>query len=514
MTQPAVRHLIVVLGDQLDADAAAFDDFDPMQDAVWMAETTQESTHVPSSKNRSVMFLSAMRHFALALRSLQRRVCYQHLDDAQAAPTLSQALARDVAALGPQRLIMTEPGEWRVLHDLRHTAHTLGVPLEVRPDRHFMCSVREFAAYAKGRKQLRLEGFYRHMRQRHDVLMHNGEPIGGQWNFDKDNRGTFGAKGPGTLPAPTRVAPDAMTQDVMQLVQQRMADHPGDCSGFAWPVTRAQALLALQDFVQRRLPHFGAYQDAMWEGQVWLYHAHLSAALNLKLLRPREVIDAAVAAYNQGHAPLQATEGFVRQILGWREYVRGIYWTQMPDYATRNALDAHGDLPAFYWSGNTDMACLADAIGQTLRHGYAHHIQRLMVTGLYALLLGVRPQAVHQWYLAMYVDAVEWVELPNTLGMSQYADGGVMASKPYAASGAYIKRMSNHCKGCRYDPSQRTGQSACPFTTLYWDFLLRHQATLQRNPRMALPLKHLANLSSQDQAAIQAQAHAHRQHVA
>jgi deoxyribodipyrimidine photolyase-related protein len=514
MTQPTVRHLIVVLGDQLDADAAAFDDFDPMQDVVWMAETMQESTHVPSSKNRSVMFLSTMRHFAHALRGLQRRVCYQHLNDAQAVPTLSQALARDVAALGPQRLIMTEPGEWRVLHDLRHTAHNLGVPLEVRPDRHFMCSVREFAAYAKGRKQLRLEGFYRHMRQRHDVLMHNGEPIGGQWNFDKDNRGTFGAKGPGTLPAPTRVAPDAMTQDVMQLVQQRMADHPGDCSGFAWPVTRAHALLALQDFVQKRLPHFGAYQDAMWEGQVWLYHAHLSAALNLKLLRPREVIDAAVAAYNQGHAPLQATEGFVRQILGWREYVRGIYWTQMPDYATRNALDAHGDLPAFYWSGNTDMACLADAIGQTLRHGYAHHIQRLMVTGLYALLLEVRPQAVHQWYLAMYVDAVEWVELPNTLGMSQYADGGVMASKPYAASGAYIKRMSNHCKGCRYDPSQRTGQSACPFTTLYWDFLLRHQATLQRNPRMGLPLKHLANLSPKDQAAIQAQAHAHRQHVA
>ena len=514
MTTRRVRHLVVVLGDQLDDQAAAFDDFDPTQDAVWMAEVMQESTHVPSSANRCVMFLSAMRHFAQTLQDQGRQVVYQRLDAPNAADTLAQALAQDVPTLKPQRLIMTAPGEWRVLQALRQAADALGLPLDVREDRHFMCSVRDFAAYAKGRKQLRLEGFYRHMRQRHNILMNGAEPEGGQWNFDKDNRGAFGAKGPGTLPLPTRVAPDAITQDVMQLVQQRMANHPGDCSGFAWPVTRAHALQALHDFVQQRLPLFGTYQDAMWEGEVWLYHAHLSAALNLKLLRPQEVIEAATAAYQQGQAPLAAVEGFVRQILGWREYVRGIYWTQMPAYAERNTLNAQGELPAFYWNGQTDMACLADAIGQTLRHGYAHHIQRLMVTGLYALLLGVRPQAVHAWYLAMYVDAVEWVELPNTLGMSQYADGGVMASKPYAASGAYIKRMSNHCKGCRYDPSQRTGERACPITTLYWDFLLRHKPQLQSNPRMALPLKHLARLSATDTAAIQAQAHAHRQLVA
>jgi deoxyribodipyrimidine photolyase-related protein len=275
-------------------------------------------------------------------------------------------------------------------------------------------------------------------------------------------------------------------------------------------VTRAQALQALHDFVQQRLPLFGRYQDAMWPGEPWLYHAHLSAALNLKLLNPREVVAAAVAAHDAGQAPLASVEGFVRQILGWREYVRGVYWTQMPGYLERNALGAEADLPPWYWSGATHMACLRDAIEQTLAHGYAHHIQRLMVTGLYALLLGVQPKQVHAWYLAVYVDAVEWVELPNTLGMSQYADGGLMASKPYVATGRYIERMSPHCKGCRYDPAQRSGERACPFTTLYWDFLLRHASTLARNPRMAPQVKNLARLDAAQRQGVAARAAAIR----
>jgi deoxyribodipyrimidine photolyase-related protein len=373
--------------------------------------------------------------------------------------------------------------------------------------------VREFAAHARGRKSLRMEYFYREMRKRHGVLMQGAagdQPEGGQWNFDAHNREAFSAAGPGAVPPRAVFEPDALTREVMALVEARFAAHPGRLDGFAWPVTREQALVALQRFVAERLPCFGRYQDAMWPGEPWLYHAHLAAALNLKLLHPREVVAAAVAAYRAGAAPLAGVEGFVRQILGWREYVRGIYWTRMPGYAGLNALEAQEDLPAWYWTGETDMACLRDAITQTLQHGYAHHIQRLMVTGLFALMLGVQPQQVHAWYLAVYVDAVEWVELPNTLGMSQYADGGLMASKPYVATGKYIQRMSPHCQGCRYDPAQRTGDRACPYTTLYWDFLMRHESALAANPRMALQVKNVARLDAGQKQAIRERAAAIR----
>jgi deoxyribodipyrimidine photolyase-related protein len=268
---------------------------------------------------------------------------------------------------------------------------------------------------------------------------------------------------------------------------------------------------ALHLFIEQRLPLFGRFEDAMWPGEPWLYHSQLSAALNLKLLTAREVVQAAEAAYRTGKVPLESAEGFIRQILGWREFVRGIYWTQMPGYLERNALDARQDLPAWYWTGHTDMACLRDAITQTLAHGYAHHIQRLMVTGLFALLLGVRPQQVHAWYLAVYVDAVEWVELPNTLGMSQYGDGGLLASKPYVATGRYIQRMGGPCAGCRYDPAQRTGDRACPYTTLYWDFLMRHEERLARNARMALQVKNVARLSPAEREALAQRADAIRQ---
>jgi deoxyribodipyrimidine photolyase-related protein len=286
----------------------------------------------------------------------------------------------------------------------------------------------------------------------------------------------------------------------------RFRDHPGSLSDFDWPVTLFQARTALSDFIVNRLPDFGDYQDAMWTGQPWLYHSRLSAAMNVKILNPREVVSAAEEAYRTGRAPLAAVEGFIRQILGWREYVRGIYWRFMPEYLERNALKATRPLPDFYWTGDTDFACLKAAIGQTLQFGYAHHIQRLMVTGLFALLLGVDPKHVHEWYLAVYVDAVEWVELPNTLGMSQFADGGIMASKPYCASGKYIQRMSNYCQGCRYDPAESTGETACPFTTLYWDFLMRHEAMLAANPRTVMQVKNLNRLSNEKKSAIRSQA--------
>lgn len=497
-----VRTLVLVLGDQLDLEAAAFDGFDPAQDAVWMAEVAEESTHVWSSQPRIALFLAAMRHFAQALQAAGRPLHYRRLDDPANRGSLAAELQATLAALAPQRVVMTAPGDWRVWQALQRVVAQAGLALEVCEDRHFYTTVREFAAHAKGRKSLRLEYFYRELRQRHRVLMEGDQPVGGQWNFDADNREAFGAEGPGPLPEPARFAPDALTHEVLALVQQRFAAHPGRLDSFAWPVTRAQALQALARFVADRLPLFGRYEDAMWPGEPWLYHSQLSAALNLKLLNPREVVQAAEAACRAGRVPLESAEGFIRQILGWREYVRGIYWTQMPGYLERNALDATQDLPAWYWTGETGMACLRDALAQTLAHGYAHHIQRLMVTGLYALLLGVRPQQVHAWYLAVYVDAVEWVELPNTLGMSQYGDGGLMASKPYVATGRYIQRMGGPCASCRYDPGQRTGERACPYTTLYWDFLMRHEQRLAGNARMALQVKNVARLGAAERAAI------------
>jgi deoxyribodipyrimidine photolyase-related protein len=505
-----LRHLVLVLGDQLDAQAAAFDDFDAAQDSAWMAEVAEESTHVASSKPRSVMFLSAMRHFADELRASGRPLHYMRLDDPANKGNLAAQLAADIDRLRPAGLVMTAPGDWRVLQAIKAVAQARGLPLDIREDRHFFGTVREFAAHARGRKSLRMETFYREMRRRHGVLMQGDEPAGGRWNYDEDNRESFGTAGPGAVPPRAHFAPDAITREVIALVEARFPDHPGHLASFAWPVTRAEARVALESFITERLPHFGRHQDAMWPGEPWLYHAHLAAALNLKLLNPREVVTAAEAAWHAGAAPLPSVEGFIRQILGWREYVRGIYWTRMPGYAELNALGAQQDLPAWYWTGDTGMACLRDAITQTLAHGYAHHIQRLMVTGLFALLFGVRPQQVHAWYLAVYVDAVEWVELPNTLGMSQYADGGLMASKPYAATGKYIQRMSPHCRGCRYDPAQRTGERACPFTTLYWDFLLTHEARLAANPRMALQVKNVARLDDDQRMAIRERAAAIR----
>jgi deoxyribodipyrimidine photolyase-related protein len=497
-----LRNLIVVLGDQLDLDAAAFDAFDARVDAVWMAEVDDESTHVWSSKPRTAMFIAAMRHFALALQSADRPLHYTRLDAPGNAGSLAAQLQADILRLKPAGLVMTAPGDWRVLQAIKAVAQAKTLPLDIREDRHFFCSIADFAAHAKGRKSLRMEYFYREQRKRHQILMQGDEPVGEQWNFDADNREAFGAAGPGTVPPRAVFEPDAVTREAIALVDARFAGHPGRLGSFAWPVTRAQALLSLQVFISERLPLFGRYQDAMWPGDPWLYHAHLSAALNLKLLNPREVVAAAEAAYRDGHAPLSSVEGFIRQILGWREYTRGVYWTRMPAYLDGNALDAQQDLPAWFWTGATDMACLRDALAQTLEHGYANHIQRLMVTGLYTLMLGVQPRQVHAWYLAVYVDAVEWVELPNTLGMSQYADGGVMGSKPYIATGKYIQRMSPHCKGCRYDPAQRSGDSACPFTTLYWDFLMRHEAALTRNPRMTLQVKNVAKLTDAQKQAV------------
>ncbi|WP_101927672.1 MULTISPECIES: cryptochrome/photolyase family protein [Luteimonas] len=508
MSDRPVRHLIVVLGDQLDASASAFDGAEPAHDVIWMAEVAEESTHVWSAKARTALFLSAMRHFAQDRRAEGWNVQYRALDDADNSGNLGAELASAIARLRPRTVRLTAPGDWRVLQLIRAATAAADVPLVIAPDRHFYCDVRAFADWAREQRELRLESFYRHLRRRHGVLMDGDAPAGGRWNFDPENRAPFDRQGPGVVPPPPRVEPDAITRDVLDLVRTRFADHPGELEPFAWPVTRAEALHVLDHFIDERLPAFGRWQDALWPDAPWLWHSQIASALNLKLLNPREVVGAVEAAWRAGRAPLAAAEGYIRQILGWREYVRGVYWTQMPRYADTNVLQANGDLPGFYWTGDAPMPCLADALRQTLSLGYAHHIQRLMVIGLYAQLLGVEPAQVHRWFLAVYVDAVEWVEMPNVLGMSQFADGGLMSSKPYIASGRYIERMSAgaFCRQCRFDPGQRTGPRACPYTRLYWDFMLRHEALLADNPRMRPQLRSLERLDDAERTIIRDEA--------
>ena len=496
-----VRHLVLVLGDQLDHASAAFDGFDPGRDRVLMIEAAGESTHVWSHKARTALFLSAMRHFADALRGRGWTVDYRALGDGD-SEDLVDILAARLRDHVPRKMVLVEPGEWRLEQAIRALCERERVALDLRDDLHFMISRTGFADWAKKYRQPRMEFFYRMMRERHGVLMDGDEPAGGRWNFDADNRSGFGRKGPGLVPPPLRFEPDAITREVIAEVEVRFADHPGSTADFDWPVTREQALAALADFVDHRLELFGHHQDAMWTGQPWLWHARLSAAMNLKLLSPREVVAAAVSAWRERGLPLQSVEGFVRQVIGWREFIRGMYWLDMPRMRDANHYGHARALPRWNWTGDTGMNCMRAAIGQTLRHGYAHHIQRLMVTGQFALLAEIAPQQVEDWYLAVYVDAVEWVELPNVAGMALYADGGRFTSKPYVASGAYIQRMSNYCDGCRYTPSARSGEAACPVTVLYWHFLDRHQAEFAANPRTALMAKNLQKLAPAERTAI------------
>jgi len=500
-----VRRLVLVLGDQLDAAAAPLRVLDRSHDAVAMFEVAEEATHVPSHKQRTALFLAAMRHFALDRHRAGCRVHYIPLDDAENTHALGSELERAVRALRPETVVCTQPGEWRVKQSLERAAERAGVTLEMRPDEHFLTDLAEFDRWMAGRRRPVLEHFYRWQRRRLDVLLSSdGSPVGGAWNFDAENRRAF--RNAPQPPPPYAPRPDAITRAVLELVERRFADHPGRLAGFRWPVTRAAARRALADFVRHRLPLFGTYQDAMWAGAPFLYHSLLSAPLNLKLLNPRECVAAALAAYESGAAPLNSVEGFVRQVIGWREFIRGLYWHAGPEYGRRNELDQHGHLPEFYWTGDTEMVCLRECLGQVLEYGYGHHIQRLMVTGNFALLAGVHPRHISDWYLAMYVDAVDWVTLPNTLGMVMHADGGLVGTKPYAASGRYIQRMSNYCSSCRFNPAQRVGDDACPFTTFYWDFLLRYARWFRGNRRMALIVKNAQAIPAAERRAIQQRA--------
>ena len=470
--------LVLVLGDQLTPEVAALRAADKARDVVVMAEVMGEGTSVPHHPQKIALILAAMRKFAAGLAADGWRVAYSRLDDPENTQSLSGELVRRASEFGAGEVLATKPGEWRVLRDLE----ALPLPVRMLGDDRFLCSEAEFAAWAKGRKQLRMEWFYREMRRKTGLLMEGDQPAGGQWNFDHDNRKP--AQSDLLRARPRDFAPDAVVEEVLALVEARFP-HFGRLRPFRWATDRAGALEALRDFVAERLPRFGEEQDAMLEGEAFLSHAVISPYLNIGLLSPMEVCRAVEDAWRAGRVPIQAAEGFIRQVLGWREYVRGIWALEGPSYLERNAL-AHGRaLPGVYWGGETGMACMKAAVGQTRDLGYAHHIQRLMVTGNFALLAGLDPSAVHEWYLSVYVDAFEWVEAPNTLGMSQFADGGLLGSKPYVSSGAYIDRMSDHCGGCRYRVKEKVGERACPFNMLYWHFLVRHRERFRANPRMA-----------------------------
>ena len=498
--------LRLILGDQLSFDIAALAGLDPGRDIVLMMEVLEENTYVWHHKQKVVLFLSAMRHFADDLIKRGVTVDYVKLEAPDNSSTLTKEIQRAVTRHAPDRLVVTEPGEWRVQAMVEGWEATMGRPVEVRADNRFFASRSRFAQWAEQRGTWRMEHFYREMRREHAILMEGDQPAGGEWNFDSENRKAL----PASIVPPDRrrFAPDDTTREVMALVERRFNSNFGGLEEFGWPVTRAAALLALDDFIANGLPHFGDYQDAMKAGSPFLFHSLLAPALNIGLLSPREVCEAAETAWRSGAAPLNAVEGFIRQILGWREYVRGVYWTLMPEYAQRNVLQATRKLPAFYWTGDTAMRCLREAIGSTARHGYSHHIQRLMVTGNFALLAGIAPREIERWYLVVYADAIEWVEMPNTLGMAVFADGGQMASKPYAASGRYIDRMSDFCRGCAYDVKKKTGPTACPFNYLYWAFLIRQKERLSNNPRLAMPFRTLAGWPQERQAAVLAEADA------
>jgi deoxyribodipyrimidine photolyase-related protein len=476
--------LIPVLGDQLSQALASLRDVDRAGAVVLMMEVREEATYVRHHKKKIALIFSAMRHFAETLRGEGWTVDYVRLDDAGNTHSFTGEVVRAAGRHRASAVRVVAGGEYRVRRMQAEWQERTGVPVAVLEDDRFVCSLADFFTWAQSRRQeLRMEFFYRDMRRRTGLLMTpDGQPVGGQWNYDKDNRATP----PRGLnyPPPERFEPDAMTQEVLDLVAAAFPEHFGDLEPFALPVTRAQALAALEHFIVAALPDFGRYQDAMVTGQEYLYHSRLSLCLNLGLLDPLEVCEAAVHAYENGAAPINSVEGFVRQIIGWREYMRGMYWWDMPQFAARNALEAHRPLPDFYWTGDTEMRCLKESVGQTSREAYAHHIQRLMVLGNFALIAGIDPKAISDWFLVVYFDAYEWVELPNVIGMSQFADGGVIASKPYASGGAYIDRMSDYCKRCRYDVKQKVGPDACPFNALYWDFLARHEARLRRNGRM------------------------------
>ena len=490
---------VLILGDQLSMSLSSLQAAGSDAE-IFMAEVADEAGYVGHHKQKIVLVFSAMRHFAEKLKAQGRKVHYLAYGEQAALTGMDDVLSHIAETSAPQKIFVTEPSEYRLSEVLRGWAASSDTSLVITPDTRFIATHEAFATWADGRKQLRMEYFYRDLRRQTGILMQDGEPLGGQWNYDADNRKKLPANH--IVPERPRRAPDAITETVIDLVTAQFSNHFGELENFAWPVTQEEAEADFDYFLDNCLPLFGDFQDAMKSGEVFVYHSLVGASLNLGLLDPLEVCRAAEARLHTHQAPINAVEGFIRQILGWREFIRGVYWLKMPDYAETNYFEADRALPDFYYTGETKMACLRAAIEATREHAYAHHIQRLMITGNFALLAGIAPEAVNKWYLEVYADAYEWVQLPNTHGMALFADGGVVGSKPYAASGAYVNRMSDYCRDCAYKVKEPTGETACPFNYLYWDFMTRHRDKLGDNPRMGMVYRTYDKMDNGRQTAI------------
>lgn len=498
--------LRLILGDQLDPLHSWFASF--RGDVVYvMMEVRQETDYVLHHAQKILAIFAAMRDFAGRLADAGHRVHYLAIDDPDNTHSIPGNLDRLIRHYTAARLEYQAPDEWRLDRQLDRYARSLAIDACKLDSEHFFTQRLEAAEYFGSRSSWKMEHFYRRMRVRHGVLMEaRGRPAGGRWNYDRDNRKPWRGQPP--EPPDTRPMHDHAGL-WRRIVDAGVRSFGAPCADhFRWPLNRDEALLQLDGFIQAGLPRFGDFQDAMSESATRLFHSLLSFALNTKMLKPREVVQRAEQAWRDGMASLSCVEGFIRQILGWREYVRGVYWARMPAYADSNAFGHAHDLPEWFWTGETRMHCMRRALAQSLQHAHAHHIQRLMVIGNFALLAGLDPAQLHRWYLGIYIDAFEWVELPNTLGMSQFADGGLLATKPYISSAAYLHRMGDYCAGCHYRHDLRTGARACPYNVLYWHFLSRHRDRLASNPRMAMPCRQLDRMPAGERLALAASAEA------
>jgi deoxyribodipyrimidine photolyase-related protein len=509
---PKQKTLRLILGDQLNEQHSWFQKPDKNVSFVLM-EIRQETDYVAHHIQKVAAFFAAMRAFAKRLRGIGHQVIYLKLDDRQNQQTIAGNIGELLKGKKFNRLEYLQPDEFRLDLQLRELSETLPVPCVMLDSEHFFTGREELGDFFAGKKRYLMESFYRWMRKRYDILMDGKKPVGDQWNFDQKNRHPYDGK----VPVPKPLLFENNVRAICKTIRKEKVATIGEVKAdrLIWPVSRDQALKLLKRFVTHFLPAFGTYEDAMVANNWHLFHSRLSFALNTKMLHPREVIEAAVGAWKKksGDIEIHQIEGFVRQILGWREYMRGIYWTLMPDLEAMNFFDQKAALPKFYWTGETRMNCLRCAIGQSLKHAYAHHIQRLMVTGNFALLAGVHPDAVDEWYLGIYIDAIQWVELPNTRAMSQFADGGLVATKPYISSAKYIQKMSDYCDSCDYDWKKRNGDLACPFNSLYWHFLHRHRRRLEKNPRVGMMYRVWDRMKNNEKKAVLNKAAAYLQEI-
>lgn len=496
--------LRLILGDQLNPTHSWFESVDP-QVVYTVMELRQETDYVRHHAQKVLGIFAGLRDLATHLKTQGHRVHDFRIDDLTNTQSLTKNIQHLVTQYAVTKFEYQQPDEWRLDAQLEAFSKALPIPVEMVDSEHFYTTRDEAGAFFAKQKSWLMERFYRHMRTRHRVLMLDEKrPVEGQWNFDHDNRKRW----TGTPPEPQdrRVRHDHSA--LWACIQQAGVTTMGQAqaSEFAWPLNRAEAFADLEHFIDQILPNFGDYQDAMSVGSWRMFHSLLSFALNTKMLKPQELVGRAEQAWQTGKISIATAEGFIRQILGWREYIRGMYWHHMPDYAQHNGFNHTTALPDWFWTGKTKMQCLSHSIGQSLEYAYAHHIQRLMVIGNFALLAGLNPSDLHRWYLGIYIDAFEWVELPNTIGMSQFADGGLLATKPYVSSAAYIDRMSDYCKGCYYDKKQREGARACPFNALYWDFFIRHEGKLKNNHRLGMVYRNIEKMEAKAIDALQQQA--------